>query len=83
MIAAAADTQEHHAEEHHAEHPHGTEGSHRYSAKACKRRPKGAGSLTPASVRNLRSGLVNEAYRLTSEEVHLLWSTASPRMPRF
>ncbi len=29
------------------------------------------------------SGLVNEAYRLTPEEIDLLWSTAPPRMPRF
>ena len=72
-----------------------------------KRRPKGEGRLTPASLRDLRSGyeegaapirearaeasrlerrlsdLANWAYGLTDEEVRLLWSTASPRMPRF
>jgi len=72
-----------------------------------KHRPKSAGRLTPAMLKELRagysetatpvregrteaasleqrlSGLVNEAYGLTPEEVELLWATAPPRMPKF
>lgn len=57
-----------------------------------KRRPKGAGGLTPASVRNLRPGLgegaaplrearagaVDGGYGLTDKEIRLLWSTVPP-----
>lgn len=37
-------------------------------------------------VRALEHGLadlVNRAYRLTAEEIDLLWRTAPPRMPRY
>lgn len=78
-----------------------------FVAEVRKRRPKGAGWLMPAALKDLRagyaegatsvregraeaarlerrlSGLVNEAYGVTPEEVDLLWSTSPPRMPEF
>jgi hypothetical protein len=44
--------------------------------------PVREGQAEAASLERRLSDLVNQAYGLTPEEVELLWTTASSRMPK-